>query len=220
MENRLQKRPRGENDRLRAIFDVPHHPNAGDARAFLSLFQHQPNGRFLSERQVFGVFQPVLQIEMVPRLVRLGSRPVHGRPLAAIEHAKLDSGRIDRLPHEAAKGVDLSHDLPLAHAADRRIAAHHADGIEVRRQQRRLRPHPRRRRGRFSSGVPGADDEDVEVVVGSLCGHVVGVGGRGIRHKALMLRQTSIFGLALQYHSGNCGGQPVCQPKIVTLTKH
>jgi len=89
---------------------------------------------------------------------------VHRRPLAAIEQAELDGGGVGQEPHRAAEGVDLADDLPLGHAADRRVAGHLADRVGVDRQQGRPEAHPRRRQGRLQAGVTGADDEDVEPI--------------------------------------------------------
>ena len=89
---------------------------------------------------------------------------MHRRAFAAIEHAKLDAGGVDRPAHRAAERVDLADDLPLADAADRRVAAHLADGVAIGREQRGLGPQPRSRQRRLGPGMPGADHDHVEFV--------------------------------------------------------
>ena len=66
--------------------------------------------------------------------------------------------------HHAAERVDLADDLPLGHSADRRIAAHLADGVAVHRQQRGAQAHPRRGQGRLEPGMPRAHHDDIESV--------------------------------------------------------
>jgi hypothetical protein len=56
---------------------------------------------------------------------------MHGRPLAAIKHAKLDSRFVDSLAHQAAECIDLTYDLPLGYSSNCGIAAHLTDGIQV-----------------------------------------------------------------------------------------
>ena len=89
---------------------------------------------------------------------------MHGRALAAVEHAELDAGGVDGPAHGPAQGVDLADDLPLGHAADGRIAAHLGDGVEVAGQQRGPCADACGGRGRLGAGMPAADHQNVEVV--------------------------------------------------------
>jgi hypothetical protein len=54
-------------------------------------------------------------------------------------------------PHRAAERVDLAHDLALAEAADRGIAAHLADAIVAQRDEHRPRP---RRAAASAASIP------------------------------------------------------------------
>ena len=89
---------------------------------------------------------------------------MHRRAFAAVEQAELNAGGVDRLAHHAAEGVDLADDLPLGHAADRRVAAHLGDGVAVRREQADARADPRRGHRRLDAGMPRADHEHVVLV--------------------------------------------------------
>jgi hypothetical protein len=46
----------------------------------------------------------------------------------------LYSGGIGILPHLSAEGIDLSHQMPLAQAADGGVTAHMGDPFDVARQ--------------------------------------------------------------------------------------
>ena len=89
---------------------------------------------FLPQRQSWLLFDQAFDFLLIGLLVGLGPRAVHGRAFAAVQHAELNAGGVDRPAHQPAQGVDLAHDLPLGHAADGRVAAHLADGIAVRGQ--------------------------------------------------------------------------------------
>ena len=111
-----------------------------------------------------------LDLLLVAPLVGLRPRTVHGRAFAAVEQAELQAGRVDRLPHGAAQRIDLADDLPLGHAADRRVAAHLGDRVQVDRQQRRARSHAGGGQGRLGAGVSGTHHDDV-IFVASLGFH-------------------------------------------------
>ena len=115
--------------------------------------------------QVGLVLDDLLHPELICLLVRLRPRTVHRRAFAAVEHPELNPGRVDAPPHLPAESVDLTNDLPLGDAADRRIATHRPDGVGVHRQQDGAQPEARRRQRGFDARVPGADDDDVAVVI-------------------------------------------------------
>ena len=94
--------------------------------------------------------------------VRLGARPAHRRALAAVEHPKLDAGGIRDPAHHAVQRIDLAHQMALADPADRGIAGHLADGLELVRQQQRARAKPRGRGRRLAARMPSTDDDDVK----------------------------------------------------------
>ena len=104
------------------------------------LFDEQVFHRFLPQREPRLRFEDSSDFLLIGPFVGLGAGAVHGGALAAIEHAELDAGGVDGQAHGAAEGVDFADDLPLAHAADGRIAAHLGDGVEIAGQQRGLAP--------------------------------------------------------------------------------
>ena len=127
------------------------------------LFDDEVFGRILQQEQSGLRFEDSPDLVLIGEFVGLGAGAVHGGALAAVEHAELDAGGVDGQAHRAAEGVDFADDLPLAHAADGRIAAHLGDGVEVAGQQRGLRAQPRRRQRRLRAGVSAADHQNVEI---------------------------------------------------------
>ena len=71
--------------------------------------------------------------------VRLDARPLHRRTLAAVEHAIMDCGCVGSASDQAIERIHLAHEMPLAEAADGRIAGHGPDGRAVEGEQRHRR---------------------------------------------------------------------------------
>ena len=92
---------------------------------------------------------------------------MHGWPFAHIKHAELDASGINGLPHQSAHRVDLTDDMPFGNAADSRIAAHLAHGVQIRCQQRRPRTNARGGRSSFGTGVSSTDHQHVIVIFNS-----------------------------------------------------
>ncbi len=93
--------------------------------------------------------------------VGLRARPLHGRPLGAVQHPELNAGLVGHAPHQPVQRIDLAHQMPLAEPTDRRIARHLADGVDLVRDERRASPHARSRGGRLAPRVAAADNDDV-----------------------------------------------------------
>ena len=101
----------------------------------------------------------------VAPLVGLRARRPDRRTAAAVEQLELDAGRVDRAAHQSAERIDLANQMPLRRAADRRIARHVRDGVaSTACRSPTLRAHARRGPRGFDARVPGADDDDVEVL--------------------------------------------------------
>ena len=106
----------------------------------------------------------VLHGPAVELAVGLGAGTLHGRALAAVEHAELDAGLVGDAAHHAVEGIDLAHEMALAQAADGRIAGHLADGREAVGDERRPGAQARGRGRRLAAGMAAADDDDIEAL--------------------------------------------------------
>ena len=91
----------------------------------------------------------------------------------------MDGGGIGGPRDHAIEGVYLAHQMPLAQAANRRVAAHRANGIKVETDQRNTRTHPRRNGRCLATGMPAAYHDDVELM------HEVSPSGEGRRGQKL-----------------------------------
>ena len=84
-----------------------------------------------------------------------------GRALRAVQHPELDAGHVGQAAHDAVQRVDLPDQVALAQAADGRVAAHLADGLELVGEQERARAEARRRGRRLAARVSPADDDHI-----------------------------------------------------------
>ena len=66
-------------------------------------------------------------------LVALRARRPHGRSAAGIQKPKLNPDAIGHLAHHAAKRINFAHQVAFGDAADRRIAGHLRDQVNVHR---------------------------------------------------------------------------------------
>ena len=146
-----------------------HHGAAGDLPAIgeddrrhrAGIIQRQVEDVALDHGEAVGLADQALHGGAVELAVGLGAGAPDGRALAAVEHAELDAAAIGGKAHQPAESVDLPHQMPLADAADRRIAAHRADRIEAVGDEDRGSSGARRGARRLASGMAAADHDDV-----------------------------------------------------------
>lgn len=96
--------------------------------------------------------------------IALRARRPDRRTLRPIQHSELDAREIRRPAHDPAERIHFAHDGALGDSADRGIAGHLTDGLQVLREQQRPRAGARRQRGRLGARVPTPDHDDVITV--------------------------------------------------------
>ena len=153
-----EKSTHGQHDRRGAKFDAAlrHHTHGAPA------LDRQVGGFLLENLQVGLGLEQAADRALVELPIGLGARRPHRRPLARVQGAELDSGRIGGQRHRTAERVDLLDEMPLADPAYGRVAAHLAQGLDVVREQQRLPPHARGRQRGLGARVAAADHDDVE----------------------------------------------------------
>ncbi len=153
-----------EDDGPGAVEGAVGHADTGDAERGPLPFRDEVVDGFLTQAEVGLCFAEAFDFGLVGAFIGLCPGAVHGGAFAAIEDAELDAGGVDGAAHGAAEGVDFADDLPFGHAADGRIAAHLADGIEVGGQEGGLGAHACRGEGRLGARMSAADDQHVVIV--------------------------------------------------------
>ena len=91
----------------------------------------------------------------------LRARRPDRRASAGIQQAKLNPDRIGHLAHDPAERVDFADQVALGDSADRRIARHLRDQVQVHRHHRRSQAHSGTRARRFAARVTGTDNDHV-----------------------------------------------------------
>ena len=109
---------------------------------------HQVIDGLLEQREVGLVFQPAADRRLVEDAVGLRPGGAHRRTLGAVEDAELDAGLVRGDRHGAAQRIDFLDQVALADAADRRVAAHLPQRLDVVGQQQGLAAHACRRPAR------------------------------------------------------------------------
>src|SRR5208283_2482158 len=159
MDEALQKRAGCENDGA-AFEDLA---NLRLDAAHRPVLDDQALDACLTHLQIGGSLEHALAARAIGGLVCLRATRTDGGSLARVEEAELDSSLVGRQAHLAAERVDLADQVSLADTADRGIAGHLADMIEVKREHQGARTHPGRGQRGFDTGMAGADDDDVVV---------------------------------------------------------
>ncbi len=117
----------------------------------------------LEDRKIRLVLERASYRAPVELAVRLGARRAHRGPLARVQRAELDARAVRGPRHRAAERVDLPDQMTLADAADRRVAAHLAQRLDVLREQQRARAEASRGERCLGAGVAAAYHDDVEL---------------------------------------------------------
>ena len=81
-------------------------------------------------------FEQLSHRASIETAVALRARRPHRRAFAAVEHAELHGGQVGGARHDAAQGVDFTHDRAFGDAADGRVARQLSDLFERTGDQR------------------------------------------------------------------------------------
>ena len=138
-------------------------------------FHHQIVHRLLKQPQIGLVLQPLADGGFVQHPVRLGPGGAHGRAFAAVQDAELDAGFVGGRRHGATQRVHLFDQMAFADAADGRVTAHLAQGLDVVRQQQGGAAHARSGQRGLGARMAAADHDDVKCL-----GVQHGLGWRGL----------------------------------------
>jgi hypothetical protein len=116
------------------------HSQLGHDTGDMVAIEHQVVTCLREDHQIGLVLDATADRLSVQHAICLRTGRAHRRPLARIENPELDARFIGGRRHRPAQGVDFLDQMPLADTADRRVAAHRTECLEVVRQQQRPAP--------------------------------------------------------------------------------
>jgi hypothetical protein len=119
----------------------------------------------LDDREMRRFSKLPLHLSTIDGAVALSARRLDSRAAASIEDAKMDADSIGDDAHEAAKSINLAHEVALGDAANSRIARHLGDCVHREGDERCAATHAGGCMSGLASGVPAADDDHVKVVI-------------------------------------------------------
>ena len=131
--------------------------------ANLIVFHDQICHLRLLDLQIRLRLQYLSHLEAVSLLVALRARRPYGRAARSVQQTELDADRIRDLAHDSAKSIHLADQMSLGDAANRRVARHLRDEIDVQRVERGLQSHACGGHGGLASGMASADDDYIEL---------------------------------------------------------
>src|SRR6185369_9559977 len=122
-----KKSPRRHDDSIRAktasVFQ--YHTNQ------TPVIDHEIDDFPLPQMKIRRSLERAAHLRSIAHTIRLRSRRLNRRSTRAVEQPKLNSGAIDNAAHDAAERVDLAHKMSLSDSANRGIARHLADEVEI-----------------------------------------------------------------------------------------
>jgi hypothetical protein len=130
--------------------------------------------------QIWLRFQQPFHPELVGLLVALRTGGLNAWTLGGVQHAELNARGVRVQSHQSTQGIDLADKMPLGQPADRRVAGHLSDRVQILGQHGRLRSKPGGSHPGLDTRMSSAADEDV---VG------FGIGVEGLRHGGAIVAQ-------------------------------
>jgi len=107
------------------------------------------------------LLQDCLHREAVKLLVALESGGLDGRPFGGVQQPEVDGGLVGNPAHLAAQRVDLFDELALGQTADRGVAGHQRNRVQVDVEEQGFAAHPGRRERGLATRMPSPDNDDV-----------------------------------------------------------
>ena len=108
------------------------------------------------------IFQLSADRRLVKNPIGLGAGGAYRRPLGTVEDAKLNPPFVCGQRHGAAQCIHFFDQMTLANAADRGVAAHLPQGLDVVGQEQGFATHASGCQGGLRPGVTTADHNHIK----------------------------------------------------------
>ena len=158
---RIEKGTGTENHIARHVKRTGRRNNTLNFSFTLLACHKKPRDLLLNQREKGFRFEHLFHPALVARTIHLRARRHDCRTFCRVQHTILDHMAIRQSPHLAAEGVDLPDHLTFCRAADIGIARQVGKAVERHRKQQNAAPETCRRKRRLTTGVTGANNNDV-----------------------------------------------------------
>ena len=112
--------------------------------------------------QIFGFLDQGSHGQAVQLSIGLRSRALDSRSFSPIEDAKLNARGICGAGYQSIHGVDFAHEVTLPEPADRRVARHHTNSLNVMCDESGPGSNSRGGRRGLATRMPAANYDDIE----------------------------------------------------------
>jgi len=157
VDHTAQKGPGGKNHGA-----APKYAPTGELKS-ANAFARKPeaNGFGLDNGKPALPLNELLYNSPVKLPVSLSSGAMNRRTFSPVENPKLNTAHIGRSAHQSVERIDLSDQMALADAANRRIAGHDADSGCGMRHQSRAGAKPCSCSSGLRAGVSASDNDNI-----------------------------------------------------------
>src|SRR5215211_3502283 len=129
------------------------------------MIQHKVDDFSLTEMEVKRRFERATHLGAIAHAIGLRPRRLYRRTARTVEQTKLNAGAIDDAAHDPAERIDFAHEMSLRDSANRGIARHLADEVQVQSDQAGLGAETRRGRRRLAARVASPNHDYIENLV-------------------------------------------------------
>ena len=157
MDQPPEEGPRGDHDRPAAMEDVGLVDDAADP----PILDDETFDETLKKVKARLLLQDGLHRETIELLVALEPGGLDGRPFGGVQQPEVDGGFVGNPAHLTAQRIDLLDELALGQTADRGVAGHQRNRVQVDVEQQGFAAHPGRRERGLAARMPSPDNDDV-----------------------------------------------------------
>jgi hypothetical protein len=99
------------------------------------MLDNQVGNRLLKKREIGLALERLTHRRAIQGAISLRTSGAHRRPLAPVQDTEMYAGSIRSPCHPSAQRIDFLHQVTLANSANRRIAAHLPERLDILRQK-------------------------------------------------------------------------------------
>ena len=159
MQFPVQKRPGRQNHGFRAELLAEFSDNPGDP----AVFQQKRTGGPLTDLKIGLKLHFPFHRFLVTHFVALGAGRPDGGPFSKVQETELERRGIRDTSHRSAERINLTDDVSFRDPADRRVAAHLCNMVQIDRKHQRGRARSCGSQCGFTCGMAAAHHDNIKI---------------------------------------------------------